>query len=91
MKVILSESTFYLLNDKYLLAAALELNKPIVLLAHRMLLKKDIENSDAASFAGHIPNSTLPISIKRIIDDVEWTGTQYDARLFQFTLKKIRY
>jgi hypothetical protein len=90
-KVILSESTFYLLNDKYKLAAALELGRPILMESHKMLFKKDIEDSDAAPFAGRIPDSSFPVSIKRIIDTVEWTGTQYDARLFQFTLKKIRY
>lgn len=90
-KIILSESTFYLLNDKYKLAAALELGKPILLESHRMLFKKDIEESDAASFADRIPDSNFPVSIKRIIDTVEWTGIQYDARLFQFTLKKIKY
>lgn len=90
-KVILSESTFYLLNDKYRLAAALELGKPILMESHRMLFKKDMENSDAAPFSGRIPDSTFPVSIKRIIDTVEWTGIQYDARLFQFTLKKIKY
>lgn len=91
MKVLLSESTFYLLNDKYKLAAALETGKPILLLAHKVLFKKDIENSDASSFSARIPDSTFPVSIQRIINTVEWTGIQYDATLFQFTLKKIRY
>jgi hypothetical protein len=91
MKVLLSESTFYLLNDRYLLAAALEINKPILLLAHKVLFKKDIEDSDASPFAVHIPDSTFPVSIQRIINTVEWTGTQYDATLFQYTLKKIKY
>ena len=91
MKVILSESTFYLLNDRYLLAAALEINKPLLLLAHKVLFKKDIGNSDAASYAALMPDSTFPVSIKRIINTVEWTGIQYDATLFQYTLKKIRY
>jgi|GEM_PF-5041641 len=91
LKVALSESTFYLLNDRYLLAAALELSKPIFLLSNKVLFKKDILESDAAPYADRIPDSTFPVSVKRIIQAIEWTGTQYDARLFQFTLKKIRY
>jgi pyruvate/2-oxoglutarate/acetoin dehydrogenase E1 component len=91
LNVLLSESTFYLLNDKYLLAAALEENKPILLFSHKVLFKTDIENSDAKSFAPKVPDSTFPISIRRIINMIEWSGTQYDARLFRFTLKKIKY
>jgi hypothetical protein len=90
-KQLLSESTFYLLNSKHLLAAALEIGKPILLLSHKVLYKKDIEDSDAAFFASLMPDSPFPISIKQIINMIEWKGTQYDARLFQFTLKKLRY
>ncbi len=90
-KQLLSESTFYLLNNRYLLAAALETSKPILLLSHKVLYKEDIEDSDAASFASPMPDSPFPISIKKIINMIEWTGTQYDARLFQFTLKKLKY